>query len=208
MQLEAQVLGHLRSHAPDLLTASTAGSTRAAGDAIENIVSAALPDLLGDLSGTWAKNLSRRDMADAHFQTGTGARYAIDVKSHLTDARFSMPNLISVFRLAEFYEHPDNVFLIVLISYSVTGNTASYSSCRAFPIEWLSWESLAVRNLGKGQIQLKNTRKFDLIVGQHRADWMIHLCDRVLTFYEREAEKILDRAAEFRKIRERWATPR
>ena len=111
-RLEVQILEHLRDHAPNFLTASTARSTRTAGDAIETIVCAVLPDLLSDVTGSWIKDLSRRAMADARIQTAGGSVYDIDIKTHRIGTSFSRSNLISVHRLARFYERPENVFLI------------------------------------------------------------------------------------------------
>lgn len=204
-RLESELLTQLQNHRPEFLTASTASSTRAAGDAIQTIVCDELPELVRDITGLWAEDLSRRAMADARFRTEDGTVYEIDVKTHRTDTSFSMPHLISFHRLADFYEDPKNMFLVVLVSYSVLGNAATFSSCRVFPIEWLAWESLTLANLGKGQIQIKNTRKLSVIDNQDRAAWMVELCDRVLSFYEREAGKLLTRGEKFRQLRDRWA---
>ncbi|MBA4179680.1 MAG: hypothetical protein C0506_03745 [Anaerolinea sp.] len=205
-ELEGQILSHLRTSAPEFLTASTARSTRAAGDAIEDIVCKALPDLLGDITGAWVKDLSRRAMADARIQTASGSVYDIDVKTHRVGTGFSMSNLISWRRLAQFYERPENTFLIVLISYEVEGHEVTFESCRAFPIEWLSWESLSLGLLGWGQIQFTDTRSYKVVEEYSRAAWMTELCDRLLAFYPNEIAKIQDRIAFVRRTRERWTT--
>lgn len=205
IRLETQILEHLQGHAPEFLTASTARSTRAAGDAIENIVSAALPGLLSDLTGSWVEDLSRRAMADARIQTASGAVYDIDIKTHQIGTKFSRSNLISWRRLAKFYERPENTFLIVLVSYEVTGHDVAFKACRTFPIEWLSWETLSLGLLGWGQIQFTNTRSFQEVTGNSRSAWMTEMCDRLLDFYPNEVAKIQDRIAFARKIRERWA---
>lgn len=205
-RFESELLGQLTHKVPDFLTTATARSTRAAGDAIERIVSSLLPGLLEDVTGQWVEDLSRRAMADARVRTLSGATYDIDIKTHRIGTTFSRSNIISVRRLAGFYEDPKNVFLVILVSYSVVGNAVTFASTTAVPIEWLSWKSLTLGNLGWGQIQFLDTPTFEVVESQDRAIWMTQLCDQLLDFYPREITKTTERLAYFRKARDVWAS--
>jgi hypothetical protein len=89
---------------PDFLSARTAVSTRAVGDAIQTILSEQFQSLLGDLCAEYSAEFARRAMADLAFTDREGFYYVVDVKTHRLETQFNMPNLTSVERLARFYE--------------------------------------------------------------------------------------------------------
>ncbi len=72
----------------------------------------------------------------------------IDVKTHRTDTRFNMPNLTSVERLTRFYQDDKNYFVVLLVSYTVSGTALKVSGVRFVPIEFLMWECLTIGALG------------------------------------------------------------
>lgn len=100
--LEAKVQELLNSH-EDFLSPSTIESPRAVGDAIENILRESFDAILGELVGEYSADFARRAMADLAFTDVQGLYYVVDVKTHRSDTRFNMPNLISVERLSRFY---------------------------------------------------------------------------------------------------------
>lgn len=189
---------------PDFLTASTAQSPRAAGDAIESIVAASFDKILGEHVGEYSSSFARRAMADLAFKDSDGLYYVVDVKTHRTDTRFNMPNLTSVERLTRFYEDDTNYFAVLLISYSVEGLKATVSNVKFAPIEFLGWDCLTIGALGWGQIQIANSNYVTVNPGYSRKRWMLEFCDVMLEFYPREIAKIGERAAYFEQVREYW----
>ena len=84
----------------DFLSADTAESTRAAGDAIQSIIEDNFAEILGDLIGEYSASFARRAMADLAFKDKVSNYCVVDVKTHREGTAFNMPNLTSVDRLA------------------------------------------------------------------------------------------------------------
>jgi len=183
---------------------STATSTRAVGDAIQEILSDSFESILGDFSTEYSKSFARRAMADLAFTDPDGFYYIVDVKTHRTDTRFNMPNLTSIERLARFYEDDNNYFVVLMISYTLDATRVEVSQARFVPIEFLMWECLTLGALGWGQIQFANSNYISIQPYYSRKTWMIELCDNVLEFYPREIAKIHTRIERFEEIRHFW----
>ncbi len=132
--------------------------------------------------------------------------YVVDVKTHRTDTRFNMPNLISVERLARFYENDLNYFVLLIVSYHLEATRAIVTQVRFVPIEFLGWDCLTIGALGWGQIQIANSNNIVIKPGYPRKSWMLELCDVMLQFYPKEIAKIGKRLDKFREIREFWLT--
>lgn len=90
--------------APVGLSDAVADSPRAAGDAIERAVRGCLEGLLGGWCVSYEAEFARRAMADVAFWDKCGGYCVVDVKTHRVDTEFNMPALVSVKRLAKFYE--------------------------------------------------------------------------------------------------------
>lgn len=114
--IEQTTLNLLNSQ-QNFLSPHTLHSTRAAGDAIENIIADSFDTILGDWCAEYSSSFARRAMADIAFTDVDGFYYVVDVKTHRTDTRFNMPNLTSVERLSRFYEDDLNYFVLLLASY-------------------------------------------------------------------------------------------
>lgn len=190
---------------PDFLSKNTAHSPRAAGDAIENVVTASFDKILGEHCGEYSSNFARRAMADLAFKDRDGLYYIVDVKTHRTDTKFNMPNLTSVERLARFYEDDANYFTVLLVSYSVEGVKASVTHVTFVPIEFLGWDCLTIGALGWGQIQIANSNVVTVNPGYARKRWMLEFCDVMLDFYPKEIEKIGERISRFEQVRDLWS---
>ena len=188
----------------DFLSPRTAGSPRAAGDAIEALVAEKFGEFLGDWCGQYSSDFARRAMADMAFTDKEGVYSVVDVKTHREDARFSMPNLTSVDRLARFYESDANVFSLLMIKYSIEDTSVTASEVLFSPIEFLDWSCLTVGALGWGQIQIANSNNIRVIEQYSRKQWMLQLCEAMLDFYPKEIGKIQDRIDRFKTVREYW----
>jgi len=98
------------------LSGSTAESTRAVGDAIQDILSNHFQSILGsDLCAKYSSQFARRAMADLAFEDTDGFYYIVDVKTHRLSTKFNMPNLTSVERLSRFYEDDQNYFVVLMV---------------------------------------------------------------------------------------------
>lgn len=206
-QIERAIVGLLNSQ-PDFLSARSASSTRAAGDAIQALLSEHFQSLLGALCANYSSDFARRAMADLAFNDPHGLYYVVDVKTHRLGTHFNMPNLTSVERLARFYEDDKNYFIVLLVKYSIEATKVTVEDVTFVPIEFLSWDCLTIGALGWGQIQIANANIVKIKEGYARKEWMIELCDIMLEFYPREIEKIGERVEYFKKVRSRWVERR
>jgi len=188
----------------DFLSARTAHSTRAAGDAIEGILGDHFQEILGEDCAEYSANFARRAMADIAFKDKDDLYYVIDVKTHRESTRFNMPNLTSVERLARFYEDDANYFVLLLVKYSLEDIRVCISEVVFAPIEFLDWDCLTVGALGWGQIQIANSNYISVRPGYSRKKWMLELCDVMLDFYPKEIGKIQGRIEHFERIRQYW----
>lgn len=202
-RIEAEIIALVNSQ-PDFLSAKTAESPRAAGDAIQGILSENFRNLLGELCTEYSAEFARRAMADLAFLDRDGFYYVVDVKTHRLETHFNMPNLTSVERLARFYEDDRNHFVILMLSYTMEGNKVQAKTVHFVPIEFLSWDCLTIGALGWGQIQIANANVVSVQEGYSRKRWMLELCDVMFEFYPKEIERIGERIEYFRNVRKRW----
>ncbi len=189
---------------PEFLSAQTARSTRAAGDAIEGLIAEKFDMLLGDWCKEYSSSFARRAMADIAFKDKEDFYCIVDVKTHREDTKFNMPNLTSVERLSRFYEDDKNVFVLIMVRYRLDGNRVLATKVTFVPIEFLNWDCLTVGALGWGQIQIANSNRIIVNEGFSRKQWMLTLCDTMLEFYPKEVLKIQDRIGRFEDVKSYW----
>ena len=202
-EIETSIL-HLLNSQDDFLSNRTVRSTRATGDAVEEILKDNFEDILGDWCQEYSADFARRAMADFAFHDLEDFYYVIDVKTHRTDTKFNMPNLTSVRRLARLYEDDRNYFSLILASYHIEETKSVFTEVQFIPIEFLDWSSLTIGALGWGQIQIANSNNVIVNPKYSRIDWMLEFCDAVLEFYPREITKIGERIHKFQEVREYW----
>ena len=187
----------------DFLSPRTMESTRAIGDAMQDLLADNFGKLLKDEIKEYSAEFARRAMADLAFTSNDNFYHIIDVKTHRLDTTFNMPNLTSVERLARFYEDDKNYFVVLLIAYNVKGAHIEVDRVHFVPIEFLDWSCLTIGALGWGQIQIANSNNIKL-VKQSRKKWMLQLCDRLFEFYPNEIGKIKERIEYFKKVKSFW----
>lgn len=202
-KIQIDVLNFLEG-SPDFLSVATAKSPRAVGDAIQDLLAENFDVILGDICSEYSTNFARRAMADLAFQDKDNFYYVVDVKTHRTDTKFNMPNLISVERLSRFYQDDNNYFVILMASYTIQEIRAVISNIRFVPIEFLGWDCLTIGALGWGQIQISNSNSITINSDYSRKKWMLELCDVMLEFYPKEILKIGKRVSHFEKVKEFW----
>ena len=201
----AALLKRRLNSVPDFLTARTAPSTRATGDAIQEIIADEFDKLLGEWCQEYSSGFARRAMADVAFRDKEGFYCLVDVKTHREDTKFNMPNLTSVERLSRLYEDDWNVFSLVMVRYALNGSTVEVSDVLFVPIEFLEWECLTIGALGWGQIQIANSNRIKVNQGFSRKEWMLSLCEAMFQFYPREILKIEQRIDRFRNVKTFWS---
>ncbi|MEN6357454.1 MAG: hypothetical protein ABFD83_10250 [Armatimonadota bacterium] len=203
---EVEIRAFLNQH-DDFLSNVTAKSTRAVGDAIQDILAEHCEAILGrEVCSTYSASFARRAMADLAFEDINGCYYVVDVKTHRESTKFNMPNLTSVERLARFYEDAKNYFVVLMVTYDLSGVHAKVSKVSFTPIEFFGWDCLTIGALGWGQIQIANSNIITINPGYSRKKWMLELCDTLLEFYPREIGKIHKRIEYFERVRARWQT--
>lgn len=189
---------------PNFLSTQTAGSTRAAGDAIEALISEKFDEVLESWCTEYSSDFARRAMADLAFTDKEGFYSVVDVKTHREDTKFNMPNLTSVERLARFYESDTNVFSLIMVKYVIDDTQLRASEIIFSPIEFLDWDCLTVGALGWGQIQIANSNYIKINHGYSRKKWMLEFCDVMSEFYPKEIQKINDRIKRFDDVKTHW----
>lgn len=107
----------------DFLSPRTISSTRAVGDAIQELLADNFKSILSNRVKEYSTDFARRAMADLAFSDKDGFYYVIDVKTHRLDTHFNMPNLTSVERLARFYEDDKNYFIVLVVAYKPLGSS-------------------------------------------------------------------------------------
>jgi len=202
-KLEAAIVSLLKSE-PDFMSLRTAASTRAVGDAIQDIICNGFQAILGDLCLEYSAQFARRSMADLAFKDRDGFYYVVDVKTHRLETAFNMPNLTSVERLARFYEDDTNYFVVLMVQYGIEGIKIEVKDAHFVPIEFLDWGCLTIGALGWGQIQIANANIIKTNAQYSRKKWMLELCSVMLEFYPKEIAKIGDRIAYFERVQKVW----
>lgn len=198
------VLNYLKS-CSDFEDKRLVNSPRAVGDVVQEVIGENLNSFFADgLVNNCNNSFARRAMADMAFFDTENNYFVVDIKTHNKSTSFNMPNLISVDRLARFYEEDNNYFVILLVEYHVENSRISFDSVRLFPIENLAWSCLTIGALGWGQIQIANANIVNVDFNLTRKKWMLSLCDTLDLFYPKEIEKINKRIDRFKKVREFW----
>ena len=202
-QIEQTVLSLLNN--TQLMTAITANSPRAVGDAVQGFLEQHFFKCLPTHVVTqFNANFARRSMADFAFTDTHGNYYIVDNKTHNLDTKFNMPNLTSVERLSRFYGDNTNHFVLLLVSYRANGANLHFEACTFVPIEMLDWSCLTLGALGWGQIQIANSNIITINPNNTRKTWMLQLCDMLDIFYPNEIAKITQRIGHFQSIRNYW----
>jgi len=202
-EIEKKILDFMNLQ-EDFLSETSVSSTRAAGDAIQTILSDNFEAILGDYCGEYSSTFVRRAMADIAFSDKDKLYYVVDVKTHRIDTHFNMPNLTSVERLSRFYEDDSNYFVILNVVYLIDGTKVKVKEVNFIPIEFLDWDCLTIGALGWGQIQIANSNVIKINPQYSRKKWMLEFCDVMLDFYPKEIIKIDKRIKHFQNVKNIW----
>lgn len=124
--------------------------------------------------------------------------YIIDFKTQDMDKVYSVPNLISIKKAKDILINHDNYIIYVFIEYKINNNILLISNIKIQNIESLDWSYLAIQNLGRGQLQIKNTST-DLIFNNDvtRSEWLNQFKDKALEYYNNLILKIVEYKTEW-----------
>ncbi len=207
LQIQETLKAFINNQSP-FLTDRTVTSTRAVGDALQNILTDNFGILLAEHIKEYSSQFARRAMADLAFTDKQDFYHVVDIKTHRLDTAFNMPNLTSVERLSRFYEDDSNYFDLLMIAYSVNGLRINVEKVHFVPIEFLEWECLTIGALGWGQIQITNSNRISINPDSGRKKWMFGLCDTLMEFYPSEIAKINERIDHFKQVKSFWLSKR
>lgn len=188
-KLAGEVLDNLQKNATNIFSKYSITSTRSTGDTIQNYLGDnCFPELLKKYGVTDVVNhTGGKDFSDITFTHG-GIEYVIDVKTQREGTYFNMPNITSLERIKKFYTSKKNVFLVMIVRYSVMNDMVEYKECFIQPIENISWKSLIISGLGNGQIQIKNAKDIEFSKSS-REMWMSTLHNEQYEFYNKQINK-------------------
>ena len=142
------------------------------------------------------------------FIDSDGFHYFINVITHREETHFSMPNITSVDRLKKLYEDDKNIFVILLIDYSLNKTAKNVTNVRFIPIEFFAWDCLTFGALGSGQIQIKRASDIKENDRYSRRLWMLEFFERLEEFYINEADKTVKRMKSIITLRAEWKSKR
>ena len=114
----------------------------------------------------------------------------MDITTHNLDASFSRPNLISIKRLNDYYKDPNNSLAYIFVSYKFFNDRIRIFDISVANIEHIKWDSLAIGNLGKGQLQVNNMHKIEFDFDQKRNEWVDTFRKNGILYYNKLTEKI------------------
>ena len=172
---------------------------RGAADIVEGrIAEKLLADVREQSFGEAVPARSKRSIEDFLLKRA-GRNWHIDVKSRDIDGDFSMPNLVSIARLRKLYGCSANHLLFVVVSYRTCGSHVEIVGVEFHAIEEISWTSLAIQNLGLGQIQIRNAKLALAPYAGTRDDWVREFFQEAASFYDHLAAKAARAASEWRR---------
>lgn len=122
----------------------------------------------------------------------------IDHKSSDAAREFKMPNLISIDRLRKLDRE---LYYNFIIYDSIKKEIIKTFALNVYE---LNWEHLKIQNLGKGQLQICDMKKFleSPITTLTKDEWITELCNNAIKFYKKVQGDALKREKDWIKYNE------
>jgi len=123
---------------------------------------------------------SRRSIEDVSI----GATF-IDTKTSDESLKFKMPNMISISRLKKDIIDNDKELVYNFVIYNSENNEIVDNFL--LNVYELNWNHLAIQNLGVGQLQIKNMKKFleNPKSDMSKEEWIDTLRENAIDFYKK-----------------------
>lgn len=141
---------------------------------------------------------SKRSIEDFSYQDTKQVWY--DVKSFDVDSDFSMPNLVSIDRLRKVMADDDQDLVYILVHYKLDHKKrkVTIEDIEFRPVYTIDPEVLAIQNLGKGVLQIKNMHNsLDRFDGT-KEEWLDKISVMAYNFYSKQITK-------FKTLQKVWA---
>lgn len=140
---------------------------------------------------------SKRSIEDFSYRGSRTTWY--DVKSFDVNSDFSMPNLISIDRLRKTLANPHEDIVYILVHYELDhgAKTVTIKNIEFRPIYEIHPNVLAIQNLGKGVLQVKNMHNVLETYSGGRDSWMQTISAMASDFYDNQIVK-------FQKLKKTW----
>ena len=132
---------------------------------------------------------SKRSLEDIQITDENDNLYKLDIKTHDINADFSMPNMVSVARLLNFYQTETNNLAYIFVDYKEENNITEITNITIKLVEELSWDMLAIQNLGKGQLQIKDMNSELIFIEPNREVWVQQLKVNMIEHYNKTIRK-------------------
>jgi len=144
------------------------------------------------------KARSKRSIEDFSYQTN-GQQTWFDVKSFDVDSDFSMPNLVSIDRLRKVISDDKQDLVYILVDYKLDHDkkTVVVENIDFRPVYKIDPAVLAIQNLGKGVLQVKNMHNSLDVYDGTKEEWMKEISAMAKSFYAKQIEK-------FKKLQATW----
>lgn len=140
---------------------------------------------------------SKRSIEDFTYLTGSDWTY-YDVKSYDWMSDFSMPNLISIDRLRKVMTAGSElVYITVPYRVDHTKKEVVLGNIEFRPVYTIDPSVLAIQNLGKGVLQVKNMHNSLTVYAGSREEWMKEITSMAHDFYSKQIDK-------FKKLQNTW----
>lgn len=144
------------------------------------------------------KARSKRSIEDFSYQLDNQSIW-FDVKSFDVDSDFSMPNLVSIDRLRKVMSDDKQDLIYILVDYRLDHITKQVivNKIQFRPVYTIDPAVLAIQNLGKGVLQVKNMHNsLDRYSGT-KEEWMKEISSMAYAFYGKQIAK-------FSKLQKTW----
>jgi hypothetical protein len=116
--------------------------------------------------------------------------FYIDSKSHNINSEFSMPNLISIEKLRKLFNSENEDIIYVFISYEKHGQDILIKNIRVKYIWEISFDSLRIGSLGKGQLQISDMKKELLFTDIGKQLWFEQLKIKSTEYHKSRIKQI------------------
>jgi hypothetical protein len=141
---------------------------------------------------------SKRSIED--FSYHTYSKYVwFDVKSFDSDSDFSMPNLVSIDRLRKVVTSTMEDLIYIFVEYKLdhTNRKVDIKKIEFRPVYSINPSVLAIQNLGKGVLQIKNMHNSVDLYNGTKQEWMKEISSMARDFYAKQIIK-------FTKLQSTW----
>lgn len=177
---------------------------RAIGDIIEHVVRNSYIHYV-DKNIEFIDRSSPRSIEDftvVYDDFNIHERFLVDIKTHNFNKDFSMPNLTSFRRLVDVYNEPNSNLFYLFVEYTtINRNKLLYiKDIKVCAPHHIPIDCLRFGNLGHGQLQVKNMKKFRIDRSVDKNYWLETMYKKIIDFNLKLAESAIDRVDYWEKI--------